>query len=246
MLLWLQCHRRSLLFFLALLALGGLAVAWQLPVALFPSIDFPRVVVNVDAGDRPVERMAVEVTQPLEQALRSVPEARSIRSTTSRGSADLSLVFAWRTDMTTALLQVQAANHQTLPNLPPGVHFIARRMDPTVFPMLGLALTSNSGDSVALRDFAFYRLRPLLAVLPGVAGVEVLSGRQAEFEVWIDPARLRALGLTLAEVAQALSGAYVLSTVGKLEERYHLYLTLADTRLRTVEDIQHAILPSWS
>lgn len=116
---WLSTHRRSLLFLLVLLALGGMVTALRLPVALFPTLDFPRVVVNIDAGDRPVERMAVEVTQPLEQALRAVPEVRAIRSTTSRGSADLALTFDWRTDMVTALLQVQAAVNQILPTCRP-------------------------------------------------------------------------------------------------------------------------------
>lgn len=241
---WLLAHRRSLLFLLALFALGGMVTALRLPVALFPTLDFPRVVVNVDAGDRPVDRMAVEVTQPLEQALRAVPDARAIRSTTSRGSADLALTFEWGTDMVTALLQVQAVVSQILPDLPAGVRFTARRMDPTVFPVLGLALTSVRNDPVALRDFAFYRLRPLLSALPGVAEVQVLGGRQAEYQVMVDPDRLHDLGLTLAEVASALSDANVVSAVGKMEEHYHLYLTLADSHQGSEEDILHSILRS--
>lgn len=241
---WLLLHRRSLLVLLGLLVLGGIAAAFRLPVALFPTIDFPRVVVNVGAGDRPVERMAVEVTQPLEQALRAVPEAQAIRSTTTRGSTDLSLIFDWNTDMVTALLQVQAAINQALPDLPAGTRFLARRMDPTVFPMLGFALTSTGSDLIALRDFAYYRLRPLLSAVLGVAEVEVLGGRQAEFQVLVDPARLHAVDLTQADVVQALSGANVLSAVGKLEDQYHLYLTLSDTRLHDEADIEHTILRS--
>lgn len=241
---WLLRHRRSLLFLLALLALGGVAAALRLPVALFPTINFPRIAVSVDSGDRPVERMAVEVTQPLEQALRAVPEARSIRSTTTRGAADLSLNLGWQTDMVTALLQVQAAINQILPDLPSGTRFLARRMDPTVFPMLGFALTSNDHRMVALRDFAYYQLRPVLSTVPGVAQIQVLGGRQAEFHVLIDPGRLQAMNLRLADVAQALSGSNVLSAVGKLEDHYRLYLTLTDTRLHNVEDILHTILRS--
>jgi multidrug efflux pump subunit AcrB len=238
----LQRQRRSLLFLLALLALGGTALALRLPVGLFPNIDFPRIVVNIDAGDRPVERMVVEVTQPLEQALRAVPEARSIRSTSTRGTADLALNFAWGTDMVAALLQVQAAVNQVLPDLPPGARFLARRMDPTVFPVLGFALTSETQDLVALRDLAYYRLRPWLSAVPGIARVEVLGGRQAEYQVLVDPARLQAMDLTLADVVQALSASNVLNAVGKLEDHYRLYLTLSDTRLRNPIGIEHTIL----
>ncbi|MEO8419337.1 MAG: efflux RND transporter permease subunit [Methylophilaceae bacterium] len=241
---WLQLHRLSLLFLLLIAALGGGLAAWNLPVGLFPNIDFPRIVVNIDAGDRPVDRMVVEVTQPLEKALRAVPEVQGIRTTSSRGSADLSISFAWGTNMVTALLQVQAAVNQSLPGLPAGTRFLARRMDPTVFPMLGLALTSKKTDLVSLRDFAYYRLRPRLTAIENVASVEVLGGRQTEYQVIVNPAKLQAMDLTLADVAQALTASNILTAVGRLEDHYRLYLTLSDTRLHNLEEIKHTILRS--
>src|ERR1039457_3718894 len=81
-----QAHRTAILSLLALLVLGGFAAAFTLPVALFPHADFPRIVINIDAGDRPAERMVIDVTVPVEEAIRSVPGLRSIRSKTSRGS----------------------------------------------------------------------------------------------------------------------------------------------------------------
>lgn len=239
---WLQRHSRSLLVLLAVLALGGALAAWKLPVSLFPTIDFPRIVVSVDAGDRPVNRMVLEVTQPLEQALRAVPGVESIRSTSSRGSAELSVNFGWGHDMIAALLQVQAAVNQSLPELPAGTRFEARRMDPTVFPVLGLALTSEQRDPVALRDFAYFQLRPLLTAIPGVARVDVLGGRQAEYQVRVDPARLQAFNLTLQDVATALSASNVLSAVGRLEDHYRLYLVLSDTSLHNLDEIRHTVL----
>ena len=239
---WLQLHRRSLLFLLLVFVLGGIFAAWKLPVGLFPNIDFPRIVVNIDAGDRPLDRMVVEVTQPLEKALRAVPEVIGIRTTSTRGSADVSISFAWGTDMVASLLQVQAAVNQVLPELPPGTRFLARRMDPTVFPMLGLALTSKKNDLVALRDFAYYRLRPKLTSVADVASVEVVGGRQAEYQVVVNPAKLQALDLTLADVSQALTASNVLTAVGKLEDHYRLYLTLSDTRLHNLDEIRHTIL----
>ncbi len=66
---WTQRHRSSLLFLIAVLVVGGVAEIRNLPVALFPYISFPRVVVSLDAGDRPAERMMIEVTLPIEQAV---------------------------------------------------------------------------------------------------------------------------------------------------------------------------------
>lgn len=241
---WLDTHRRSVLFLLGVLVAGGVVAAMRLPVSLFPQIDFPRVVVSVDSGDRAVDRMVVEVTRPLEQALRGVPDVTGIRSTSSRGSAELSVNFGWGTDMVAALLQIESAANRALAALPPGTRFEARRMDPTVFPVLGLTLTSEKRDLVSLRDFAYYRLRPLLSAVPGIAQVEVLGGQQTEYQVLLDPARLRAADLSGQDVAAVLAANNVVTAVGRLEDRHRLYLVLADNRLTTLDDIARTLLKS--
>ena len=243
---WLQRHRRSVLVVALLLAAGGVFAALGLPVALFPNIQFPRIVINVDAGDRPVQRMILEVTQPLEQTLRGVPQVEDIRSTSSRGSADISVNFAWGTDMITALLQAESAVNKALPMLPPGTSFRARRLNPTVYPVLGLALTSKTRDPVSLRDFGYFQLRRELATVPGVAQVATLGGKQEQYEVRVDPARLRAFGLPIDAVVKALAASNVVTSVGRLEDRLRLYLVVTSAPLVTLADIRRAILRSGS
>jgi CzcA family heavy metal efflux pump len=237
-----QAHRRSVLFLLALLVLGGLFAAWTLPVALFPHVDFPRIVVSLDAGDRPAERMTVEVTMPVEEAVRSVPGLRSLRSNSSRGSSEISINFDWGQDMISAMLQVESAINQTLSALPAGTKFEVRRMDPTVFPTIAYSLTSEKQSLTTLRDIAYYQLRPLLSTVPGVAKVAVLGGAEAEYRVSVDPARLEAHGLTLEDLAKALSAANTISAVGRLEENYKLYLALVDSRFHTADQIGETVL----
>ena len=70
---WTAHHRRSLLFFLGVIAAVGIAGTFSLPSSLFPTVDFPRVVVSIDAGDQPPDQMEVQVTRPIEQAIRRVP-----------------------------------------------------------------------------------------------------------------------------------------------------------------------------
>ena len=115
---WLHSHARSLIFLLAVLILAGVFGGLSLPVALFPQVSFPRVRVTVDAGDRPAERMAVEVTYKLEEAVRAIPGVRGVRSTTSRGSAEISVNFDWGEDMVSAMLQVESEVNKILPELP--------------------------------------------------------------------------------------------------------------------------------
>jgi CzcA family heavy metal efflux pump len=242
--LWVQEHRRSILFLVLVLAMGGAVVSFKLPVALFPNVDFPRVVVSLDAGDRAAELMELQVTRPVEEAVRSVPGVVSVRSTSSRGSADISVNFDWGMDMVSAQLQVESAISRVLPQLPPGTVFEVKRMDPTVFPVLAYSLTSDSRSLVELHDIAEYKLVPLLSSVNGTSRVQVIGGHLEEFRVMVDPARLRTFGLTLNDVAQTLSAANVLTAVGRMEDHYKLYLVMSDTRLSNLDQILRTVLRS--
>ncbi len=241
---WARGHRRSLLTLIAMAVAAGIFTALQLPVAIFPNIPFPRLVVMIDSGDRPASRMMIEVTQQAEVAVRQVYGVQDVRSTTSRGSTQLSVTFGWGTDMVSAVLQVEAAVNRILPKFPAETTFEVHAMNPTVFPVFGLALTWNRDDPVALRDFAYYELRPELQLVDGVAWIEVLGGRGPEFHVALDPARLRALGLSPTDVASTLSGANTVTAVGRLEDHYRLYLVLSAAPLRTLDDIRRTIVRS--
>jgi len=241
---WAQSHARSILFFLAILVVAGVVASFSLPVGLFPHVSFPRVRITLDAGDRPAERMAVEVTTPVEEAVRAIPGVRSVRSTTSRGTAEISVNFDWGEDMVAAMLQCQSQVNKILPALPAGTSFEVERMDPTVFPVIAYSLTSDSHSLVELRDLALYTLRPALSTVSGVARVTVQGGRVEEYRVNVDPDKLQSFKLTLAEVASALSASNVQVAVGHLEQYNKLYLVVSDTRFQKFEEIEKTVLRS--
>ncbi len=241
---WMHEHRRSILFLLALLVAGGLTSSLKLPVALFPQISFPRIDVTLDAGDRPADQMALEVTWPVEEAIRAVPGVVNIRSTTTRGSANISAMFEWGQDMVSRLLLVQSAINQNLSQLPPGTTFEVRRMDPTVFPVLAYSMTSETRSLTELRDITLYQLRPLLSTVKGVAKVGVVGGEQEEYRVTVDPAKLASFGLSLSDVASALSASNIITAVGRLEDHYKLYLAISDTRFADISSISMTALRS--
>jgi multidrug efflux pump subunit AcrB len=139
--------------------------------------------------------------------------------------------------MVAAQLQVESAVNRALAELPTGTSFEVRRMDPTVFPVVGLSLTADRRSLVELRDLAFYRLRPLLAAVPDVAQVEVLGGQLDEYQVRVDPARLAGAGISITELIQQIQASHLGSAAGRLEDRGTLFLALTDARLRSREDI---------
>ncbi|HTH68898.1 MAG TPA: efflux RND transporter permease subunit [Rhodanobacter sp.] len=239
---WMQRHRRSLLFLALMLALGGIASAFLMPVALFPNVSFPRVQLTLDAGDRPADQMAIAVTTPVEEAVRRVRGVRDVRSTTSRGSADIAITFDWGADMAAALQEVNGAASQVLPQLPPDTRLSTRRMDPTTFPVLAYSLRSHTLSPGALHDLAEYQLRPLLSGIDGVAHVDVQGGDVAEFHADVDPGKLRALDLSLAEVSAAVSHAATIQAMGRVSDHYKLYLLLADNQPKTVATLRDIVL----
>jgi CzcA family heavy metal efflux pump len=264
---WAYKHHRSILFLLAALALGGIMSAWQLPVSLFPRVRFPRVVVDLEAGDRPAERMIIEVTTPVEEAVRAVPGVRNIRSTTSRGSAEISVNFDWDEDMIAATSQIESAVNQAMATLPQGTTFAVRRMDPTVFPVLCYSFTSDTRPLTELRDVAQYQLRPVFTAIQGVTKIDVMGGQQEEYRVTVSPARLQAYSLSISDISNALSTSNTFAAVGRLEDHDKLYLVISNTsfkdlrqigstviradangivRLSDIADVNKGTLPEWS
>jgi CzcA family heavy metal efflux pump len=237
-------HRRSLLALLAIAVVGGVAFGFRLPVGLFPNIAFPRIAVTIEAGDRPIEQMDSVITRPLAQAVRAVPGVINLRSTTSRGEAELQIDFPWGSDMNLNLQRTQGAIAQATAALPAGVTFTIRRMDPTVFPVAAYSLTSSTIGPVALRRYADLTLTPLLTAIPGVAKVDSAGGGVGEYQVVADPAALRAYGLAEADVVSALAAANVLTAAGKIEDRGKLYLTLDDSALMSAAQIEAVVIKS--
>ena len=225
-----------------ILALGGLASVFNLPVALFPDVSFPRVRVDIDAGDRPATQMVVAVTTPVEEAIRRVRGVRNVRSTTSRGSAEINVTFDWGADMGRAFLDVNAAMSQVLPDLPAGTRINARRMDPTTFPVLAYSLRSKTLTPTQLYDLAQYQLRPLLSGVSGVAQVGVQGGAIGELHVDIDPGKLRAQSLTIADVVRAVSSAADISALGRLADHYKLFLLLANNQPGSAQALREVVV----
>ena len=146
---WFARHSKSIIFLICVLTVVGVYEALTMPVAVFPTTNFPRIIIGVDNGVMPIEQMEIAITRPLEQAVRSVPGLGDVRSVTSRGSAEINLFFDWRVDMITTLQMVNAAVSRAQSSLPPTVQIRTNRLDFSSFPIIGYSLTS---DTVPQKD----------------------------------------------------------------------------------------------
>lgn len=243
---WFRRLSRPILFLIITLALVGGYTAFSIPIAVFPSTDFPRVLIGVDNGVMPIDQMLVTITRPLEEAVNSVPGLQKVQSITSRGSAEVDLFFDWKSDMILTLQRVDAVVARLQPELPAGAKIETHRLTFASFPIIGYSLTSDSIPQSKLWEIATYDLKPRMNRLDGVASVLVQGGRVPEFQVTPDPARLLAAGITVTDMLDAIRRTNLIDSPGLLEHDHQLVLGLVSGQVRSPEQIAQIVVKSSS
>lgn len=237
-------NKRAMIFMALLLSLIGGYLIFQIPQGVFPDATFPRIAVLVDYGLAPITEMEMEVAKPIEEAAMMVEGVRTVRTSISRGSAEINIDFQWDQDMFRAYQLVQAQVSGIQSELPPGVQIEVRRFTTSTYPVAGYALTSDKLDLLELRDVAIFTIRPQLASIPGVFNIEVMGGKEREYWVNLIPEKLASMHLDFIEIEDALKNANNLEYVGRLNEANKLFLNIADNRLLNIDDIRNTIV-SW-
>ena len=235
-------YARALLFVTIAACLAGVFALRQLPSAIFPQLNIPRIKILAEYGDVPPEIVTAQVSKPLEQAVSSVPSIRVVRSTTSRGSAEITADFQWGTDMLSTLNLVNTRLADLRQTLPATVNLRTQIMRPTVFPILGLSLTSKQADSAALYDYANYTLRPELTKIDGVSEVRIVGGNIREYWVNLDAGRLQSHGISTIQVEDAIRGSNVVSAIGQFDDRYRRFSVLSANQTDQPADIAKVVV----
>ena len=234
---------RAILVIVALLCVAGLYAAWQLPIAVFPQTDFPRIVIIADNGEAPATQTLVSVTKPIEEAMNGIPGIARIKSKTARGSSEISLFFDWNVDIRQELQLVQARLSQVSSTLPATARIRnVERLTFAVFPVTGYSLTSDTRDQGSLHDVANYIIRPRLTRLPGIATVGIAGGKTREFHVVIDPDRLVAHNVSAQQVVDAVHSSNIIESPGLIEENHQLELALISGQAKKPEELNSIVV----
>ncbi len=239
---WVARHSRPVIFLILTLALLGGYLAFTIPVSVFPSTNFPRVLIAVDNGVMPIDQMMVTVTRPIEEAVNSVPGLLTVRSITSRGSAEVDLYFRWDLDMFQTLQYVNAALSRVQPELPPSAKVEAHRMTFASFPIVGYSLTSATVPQTRLWEMATYEMKPRLNRLEGVATVIVQGGQEPEFQITPDPAKLLTSSITVTDILDAVRRTNLVDSPGLLERNHQLFLGLVNGQVQNPEEIANTVI----
>src|SRR6516225_3930161 len=228
---WFTRFSKSIVFLILILVAAGAYIAFTIPISVFPTTNFPRVLIAVDNGVMPTDQMMVTITRPIEEAVNSVPGLQSVRSITSRGSAEIDLFFDWHVDMVTTLQLVDAALSNVRTSLPPTAVIQTHRLTFASFPIIGYSLTSDTVPQTQLWTLATYDLKPRLNRLDGVATVLVQGGQEPEFHITPDPAKLLAAGVTVNDILDAVKRTNLIDSPGLIEQNHQLFLGLVDAQV---------------
>ena len=239
---WFLRHSRSVIFLILTLALLGGYLAFTIPVSVFPSTNFPRVLIAVDNGVMPIDQMMVTITRPIEETVNSVPGLLEVRSITSRGSAEIDLFFRWDVDMFQTLQYVNAALSRVQPELPATAKIEAHRLTFASFPIMGYSLTSQNVPMTKLWEMATYEIKPRLNRLDGVSTVLVQGGQEPEFYVTPDPQKLLAANVTVSDILDAVRKTNLVDSPGLLERNHQLVLGLVNAQVRNPEEIAATVI----
>lgn len=239
---WAISHSKAIVFITLILCLAGVYAALKMPSSVFPQTDFPRCVILVNSGVMPADEMMATITRPIEEAMKDIPGSTRVSSATGRGSAEINVFFDWKVDMVQSELYVLGRLGQIRSTLPPTASSTVWRLTFSAFPIIGVSLTSPKRDITELWETARYQLKPRFLRTPGVARVDIVGGRTPEYHVIVDPIKLAASGMSLADVTAALEKNNLSAPAGLHEENYTLYLTLVDGRLRDATDIENFIV----
>jgi len=235
-------YKSPLLVLIFLILASGIFSYTKIQSALFPQITFPKIKVIADAGQQPVNQMTVGVTKVLEDAVKRVPDLEVLKSTTSRGSCEISAFMSWNVDVDLAKQQIESNINQVRNQLPADVNIVVEKMNPSILPVMGYSLNSTSKDPIELKQLALYTIKPFLSQVAGVSEVRIIGGQDKEFRVVMNQAMMARLGITPASVEQAINNTNFIKSNGYSSDFRYLYLTLTDAQIRNEGQLKNLVV----
>lgn len=228
-----------------LLLIGGTYTAMHTEVDVFPDLNAPTVVIMTEANGMAAEEVEQLVTFPVETAVNGATGVRRVRSSSTNGFSVVWVEFDWDTDIYLARQIVNEKLAVVSESLPANVG------KPTLGPqssilgeMLIVGLTADSTSMLDLRTIADWTIRPRLLSTGGVAQVAVLGGDIKEYQVQLDPERMRHYGVTLSEVMNITREMNLNANGGVLYEYGNEYIVRGVLSTDKVDQIAKAVVRS--
>jgi CzcA family heavy metal efflux pump len=227
---------------LAVIIAAGIFLYGQIQVSLFPEITFPKLKVIADNGEQPVDKMMVTVTRPLEDAIKQVPDLKILRSTTSRGSCEISAFLNWDADINVNQQMMESRIAQIKTTLPADVQIVVEKMNPSILPVIGYTIESDKRTPIELNLLATYSVKPFLSQVEGVSQIGIIGGKTKEFWIEPDQKKMNLFSVTPEMISDAMSLNHFINSNGFLSDYKRLYLTITNAGLYNISDIENVVI----
>jgi CzcA family heavy metal efflux pump len=235
-------YKNPITVLIVLVIVGGAYIYSRIQTSLFPEITFPKIKIIADAGLQPVDKMMVTVTKPLEVAVKQVPDLDMIRSTTSRGSCEISAFMSWDADIDLSQQRIESKIAEIRNNLPADVQISVARMNPSILPVMGYSLESSMRSPIELKLMANYTIKPFLSQVKGVSEVRITGGKTKEYWLMLNMQRMSTLSITPETINNALTQSNFIKSNGYLSDYRYLYLTVTDATVHNLDDLKQIVI----
>ena len=235
-------HKNPLSVLLLLIIAAGVFTYGKMQSSLFPEITFPKIKIIADGGLQPVDKMMVTVTRPLENAVKQIPDLTMIRSTTSRGSCEISAFIDWSANVDLSQQRIESKIGEIRNTLPADVSITVEKMNPSILPVSGYTLESHNKSPIELKQLAVYTIKPFLSQVNGVAEVRIIGGKTKEYRVEMDAQKMSVLAITPDTISTALNATNFIKSNGLLADNRHLYLTVTDATIHSKTDLENIVI----
>jgi CzcA family heavy metal efflux pump len=235
-------HRNGLSVIIFLIILGGFFAYSKMQTSLFPEITFPKIKIIADAGQQPIDKMMVTVTKPLENAIKKVQDLKTVRSTTSRGSCEISAFMDWKSDIDLSKTRIEEQINQIQNNLPPDTQITVEKMNPSILPVIGYAIEGKGMSPIELKKIANFTIKPFLSQIDGVSEIRIIGGKEKEYWLSLDFDKMRALGISPSSISQVLSQTNFIKSNGYLSDYRYLYLTITDAQVDKKDELENLVI----
>ena len=225
-----------LLFMVAIVVFGGIYSGLHMPVDLFPNLEVPVVNIITHLPAAASEDIELLISRPIEDQMRTIPQAKRVASTSVQGISQITVEFSWGTTVSDARQLVQAKLAKLRNTLPDGVNPRLENIGTTLQEVVGYIVYGGS-DLVTLRNIVEHDLSSRLMDVEGISSVDVLGGDKRAFNIKIKPDTLSNLHLTVNDITAILRKNNATVTAGYLDRSSREYLIRGDGRLKTLDDI---------
>lgn len=244
---WSLTYRFMVLFVTCAVIAAGVFVIIRSEIDIFPDLNAPTVTVMTEAPGMAPEEVEQLVTFPIETAVNGASGVRRVRSSSASGFSIVHVEFDWDTDVFHARQTVSERLAQISGELPSNVGSPVMGPQSSILgEVMIIGLTSDSLDAGSLRSIADRTIRPRLLSLGGVSQVSVIGGDELEYQILLIPEKMRHLGVSLSDVAEATRDMNVNSSGGVAYEYGNEYLIKGNVATRDVNDIAMAAVKTAS